>query len=134
MKLYLQVAILFLYSLLGELIKFVLHISIPGSIIGIALLFFSFKLGLIKPEDLHNVCQFLLDNLTILFVPAGVALINYYSAIRTVWPTLLVIVAICSIVTMISVGWSAQWAEKIIMKRPTQTASLLQAKEENIHE
>lgn len=134
MKLYLQVAILFLYSLLGELIKFVLHISIPGSIIGIALLFFSFKLGLIKPEDLHNVCQFLLDNLTILFVPAGVALINYYSAIRTVWPILLVIVAICSIVTMISVGWSAQWAEKIIMKRPKQTASLLQAEEENIHE
>lgn len=130
MKLYFQVAILFIFSIAGEAIKQLAHLPIPGSIVGILLLFLALKIGWIKPEDIHDVCQFLLDNLTILFVPAGVALMNYYDAIKNVWPILLLTVIFCSIMTMVSIGWITQWTEKFIMKRPT---SLLLEEEEELH-
>lgn len=56
----------------------------------------------------------MLNNLTILFVPAGVGLLDYFDDIATIWPILLGAVVVCSVVTMVVAGKTAEGVEAIV--------------------
>jgi holin-like protein len=58
----------------GEIVTRSLHIPIPGSIIGLVLLFILLAAGIIRLDWIEEVSNFLLDNMGILFVPFGVSL------------------------------------------------------------
>ena len=73
-KLFKELSLLFLYSIIGEGLRMFLHLPVPGSIIGIMLLFLSFQTKLLKPSAIEDTANFLLNQLTILFVPAGFGL------------------------------------------------------------
>lgn len=113
MKMFKELSLLLLYSIVGEGLRMFLHLPVPGSIIGIVLLFLSFQFKLIKPAVLEDTANFLLNHLTILFVPAGVGLMQYYGAIKYTWPILLGAVVICSLVSLIAVGKTAELVEGI---------------------
>ncbi|MEH7384154.1 CidA/LrgA family holin-like protein [Bacillus sp. JJ1521] len=78
-KIGIQVAILYLIYWLGTLIKGLLHTSIPGSIIGMILLFILLQTKVIKEKWLGDGAQFLLTYLALLFVPATVGIMDYLS-------------------------------------------------------
>ena len=69
---------------------------------------------LVNPERLGATGDFLLNNLTILFVPAGVGLLDYFDDIATIWPILLGAVVVCSVVTMVVAGKTAEGVEAIV--------------------
>lgn len=80
MKLFLicgQISILYFFYWVGTLIQAFLHISIPGSIIGMLLLFLFLQTNIIKENWLSSGANFLLTYLALLFVPATVGLIDY---------------------------------------------------------
>ena len=77
MKLYVQLMIIFTISLIGEGISTLFHLPIPGSIIGLLILFL--------------VGSFLLANMTILFLPPAVGIMDKFDVIQ---PYLLPIVLI----------------------------------------
>ncbi|MCC3358005.1 CidA/LrgA family protein [Bacillus sp. REN16] len=76
-KICIQIAILYLIYWVGTLIKGLLHTSIPGSIIGMILLFLLLQTKMIKEKWLGEGAQFLLTYLALLFVPATVGIIDY---------------------------------------------------------
>ncbi len=67
MKLYVQFMIILVFSFLGEAISTIFHLPIPGSIIGLILLFLALEFKLIRLRHIHTVGNFLLANMTILF-------------------------------------------------------------------
>ncbi|AZB43992.1 CidA/LrgA family protein [Bacillus sp. FJAT-42376] len=73
----LQTAVLFGFSLAGMLIQKLTHLKVPGSIIGMILLFALLRAGWVKTEWIREGSSFLLKNLTLLFVPGTVGLIQY---------------------------------------------------------
>lgn len=77
-----QIAILYLIYWLGTLIQGLLHTSIPGSIIGMILLFILLQTKIIKEKWLGDGAQFLLNILALLFVPATVGIIDYLSFLK----------------------------------------------------
>lgn len=77
-----QIAILYLIYWLGTLIQGLLHTSIPGSIIGMILLFILLQAKIIKEKWLGDGAQFLLNILALLFVPATVGIIDYLSFLK----------------------------------------------------
>lgn len=81
-KVCVQISILYLFYWLGTLIQNVLGTSIPGSIIGMLLLFLLLQLKIIKENWLSSGAQFLLTYLALLFVPATVGLIDYLPFFR----------------------------------------------------
>ena len=67
MKLYVQLMIIFSISLIGEGISYLFHLPIPGSIIGLILLFLALQFKIFRLRHVSMVGNFLLANMTILF-------------------------------------------------------------------
>lgn len=107
MKFFQEFFIIIFFSVLGEGIRIFAHLPIPGSILGILFLFLAFEMHLVDPEKIGATGDFLLNNLAILFVPAGVGLLEYFDDIASIWPVLLGAVVVCSIVTMVAAGKTA---------------------------
>ena len=82
MKLYVQFMIILVFSFLGEAISSIFHLPVPGSIIGLALLFLALEFKIIRLRHITLVGDFLLANMTILFLPAAVGIMEKFSDIR----------------------------------------------------
>ncbi|MEG1573462.1 MAG: CidA/LrgA family protein, partial [Bacteroidales bacterium] len=70
----LQCAVIFGCLAMGELIVYLTGIKLPSSIIGMLLLTFFLKIGVIKIKKVQKISDFLISNIGFFFVPPGVAL------------------------------------------------------------
>ena len=91
MKVYVQLMIIFMISLVGEGISSVFHLSVPGSIIGLVLLFLALQFKLLRLRHISMVGNFLLANMTILFLPPAVGIMD---KLQVIAPYLLPIILI----------------------------------------
>ena len=91
MKLYVQLMIIFMISLVGEGISSVFHLPVQGSIIGLVLLFLALQFKLLRLRHISMVGNFLLANMTILFLPPAVGIMDKFQVIA---PYLLPIILI----------------------------------------
>lgn len=78
-----QIGILFLVSLLGEWITQFLHLPVPGSVVGMILLFGLLCGGILKIGQIQQVSDFLLKHMAFFFVPVAVGLMNYWNIFYT---------------------------------------------------
>ena len=74
MKYYVQFMLICLFAVIGEAISTFFKLPIPGSIIGLFLLLIALQLKWIRLRHIHAVAEFLIANMTILFLPAGVGI------------------------------------------------------------
>ncbi|EHJ53093.1 CidA/LrgA family protein [Streptococcus macacae] len=81
MKYYVQLMIILLFSLIGELLSNSFRLPVPGSIIGLFCLFLALQFNWIRLRHINDVGQFLLANMTILFLPAAVGIMDKFSVI-----------------------------------------------------
>ena len=97
---------IFLFSLTGEVISALLSkmIAIPGSVIGMVLLFCALHFKWIKMEQVDEVGTWLTNNMGIFFVPAGVGLMSNFGVLANTWWQLLVIMAITTLLMIAFVG------------------------------
>ena len=100
MKLYVQLMIIFMISLVGEGISSVFHLPVPGSIIGLVLLFLALQFKLLRLRHISMVGNFLLANMTILFLPPAVGIMDKFQVIA---PYLLPIILIVLGATVLNV-------------------------------
>ena len=93
MKLYVQLMIIFSISLIGEGISYLFHLPIPGSIIGLILLFLALQFKIFRLRHVSMVGNFLLANMTILFLPPAVGIMDkFYVIAPYLLPIILIIV------------------------------------------
>lgn len=103
--------VLFFYCL-GELAAWLLNGFVPGSVIGMILLFAALCMKLVRPEKLKPVAVFLCNNMGLFFVPAGVGVINALDILSAYWEAVLVACAVSTIIVIIVVASLQQWFEK----------------------
>jgi holin-like protein len=101
LKLFREALIIFGIYLLGELISSLLHLPIPGNILGMIILFMLLCTKVVKVDNISNVTNFLLDHLSFFFIPAGVGLMTSMGIIKSTWWQLLVV---CISTTIIIIG------------------------------
>ena len=77
-KYYVQFMLICLFAVIGEAISTFFKLPIPGSIIGLFLLLIALQLKWIRLRHIHAVAEFLITNMTILFLPAGVGIMECY--------------------------------------------------------
>lgn len=112
MKLFKEFLLIISFTYLGEIASKVLHLPIPGSVIGMLLLFAALYFKVVKVDDVETVGTFLLDNLSILFLPAGVGIMVYFPVIKNHWLSLLIVVIITTALTMGVVGKVVQGVKR----------------------
>lgn len=98
--------------LTGELISKGCQIPIPGSVIGMVLLFVLLCVGIVKIEQIKELSDFLLDNLAFFFVPLGVGLLNSVGILQNNWWQIILIVIVTTIMVIVITGLTAQVLSK----------------------
>ncbi|AKN29592.1 LrgA [Clostridium carboxidivorans P7] len=116
MKLVRQLSIITAICFLGELIKLLFKLTIPGNVIGMILLLIFLCSGIIKVEMIEDVSKFLLDHLPFFFVPAGVGLIASVATIKNCWQYIILIIFISTIVVMAVTGVTIQLIKRRWLK------------------
>lgn len=112
MDIYKQLLYILSFSFLGEVLSKVFTLPIPGSVIGMLLLFLALQFKLLKLKDVETVGGFLLGNLSILFLPAGVGIMVYFPVIKDTWWLLLIISLLTTAFTIGFVGLIVQGVKR----------------------
>lgn len=97
MKYIYQFAIILLVSALGELLKYFIPLPIPASIYGLVLMLIALMTRIIKLEKIEATADFLLDIMTIVFIPGGVGLITAWEPIKAMLVPAMVIIIVTSV-------------------------------------
>ncbi|SFQ46507.1 holin-like protein [Desemzia incerta] len=118
MKIIKQLSWIFLFSLIGEVLSILIasFIAIPGSVIGLVLLFLALQLNVLKVEQVDEVGTWLTSNMGIFFVPAGVGLMTNFGVLADTWWQLLIIMVVTTILMMVFVGKVVQSIKGLMMK------------------
>jgi len=81
-------------QLVGELVATTWEIPFPGPVVGMVLMFAFLVIKGAVPEQLSQVSSALLNNLSLLFVPAGVGVMVHFELLGTdIWPLSVAVVA-----------------------------------------
>lgn len=104
--------IVLFFFVLGEFLGWLIQGFVPGSVIGMMLLFSALCLKIVKPERVKPVAKFLCDNMALFFVPAGVGIINALDILAEYWQAVLVACAVSTVIVIVVVASVQQWFEK----------------------
>ena len=112
MKLLKQLSVIAGFSIIGEIISYLLKelldIFIPGSLIGMIILFILLTTKVIKYDFVDDVGEFFVNNMGFFFVPVAVSIMNYFGILVPIWWKLLLIIIISFFLTFVSVGLSVK--------------------------
>lgn len=104
MDIYKEFMYILIFSVLGEMIAKTISLPFPGSVIGMLLLFLSLELKIIELKKIEKVGNFLLANLAILFIPAGVGIMTKFNLIKNIWLSFLLLNVITTIISLILIA------------------------------
>lgn len=107
-----QIAILWLFYFIGDLIVQWTGIVIPASIIGLLLLWICLMTGIVNVKLIQGGASFLITFLTLFFIPSTVGVIQYPELLSKAGILLVVAVTISSAFTFILTGKVSQFIEK----------------------
>lgn len=114
MKYIKQLLIILAFTLLGELLAYVLPLPIPAAIYGLVLLFLALCSGLLKPEMIAETARFLISAMSILFVAPTVGILSHWGVIA---PNLVPIIVIILVSTLLVFTVSGLVTKALLSKK-----------------
>lgn len=104
MKYLRQFGIILAVTCVGEILKYFIPLPIPGSIYGLVLMFVLLATKVLKLEYVKETGEFLIEIMSLMFIPAGVGLITSWKQIQPFLIPILVITLVSTFVVMIVTG------------------------------
>ena len=81
---------------------------IPPSLFGMMVLAFSLVSGWLNPHYLEATIAWIIRNMGVCFVPAGVGIMDHFELIKTDGPIMMAITIVTTFLLMFMVGWIFQ--------------------------
>ena len=103
--------ILFFYFL-GELLSILIKGFLPGSVIGMILLFLSLFFKILNPENVRSAATTITKNMAVFFVPAAVGLMAYGELVSKNLVAIVLAISVSTILTIITVALIQEQLEK----------------------
>ncbi|GGD35413.1 UPF0299 membrane protein YohJ [Franconibacter daqui] len=102
-------AFLLIYACLyaGNAIAALLPITIPGSIIGMLILFLLLSLQILPAKWVKPGCHVLIRYMALLFVPVGIGVMQYVDVLRAQFGPVVVSCFISTLLVFLVVSWSS---------------------------
>ncbi|HIW11104.1 MAG TPA: CidA/LrgA family protein [Candidatus Rikenella faecigallinarum] len=113
--------LLFFY-LLGLGVSLLIGGIIPGSVLGMVLLFIALALGWLKAERVSRIAELLIDNMVLFFLPAAVGLVTSVGLISANLVAILVAAAVSTVLIVAAVAVTQQRMEIRKRKRKIKAA------------
>ena len=89
---------------------------IPGSVIGMVLMFISLLTGLVKDHQIRTVATFLTDNMTMFFLPAFMGIMDLWGIIKMNIVAWVVVVVVSTIMVLLSTAFVQDGMERLLSK------------------
>lgn len=102
------VTLLLFCQLAGEVLVRLVRLPVPGPVLGMVFLFLYLLIRRHVPEAVERVSNRLLDHLSLLFVPAGVGVIQYAAQIEDAWMAILASIVGGTVVAIAVTAWILQ--------------------------
>jgi holin-like protein len=99
-----SLAVLLFCQLIGELTVLYFEIPVPGPVIGMLLLFIGLMIRGNIPQPLAQTANGLLEQLSLLFVPAGVGVMTHLTLLGNQWLPLTTSLVISTLLTIAVTG------------------------------
>lgn len=114
MKFLRQFMIILAISFVGEVLKYIIPLPIPASIYGLVILFVALETGLIKLSAVKDTAKFLIEIMPLMFIPAGVGLLDSWGVLQ---PVILPVAVITIVSTVIVMGVSGVVTQAVIRRQ-----------------
>src|SRR5665647_1733144 len=103
--------ILFFYFL-GELLSILIKGFLPGSVIGMILLFLSLFFKILDPSNVRSTATIITKNMAVFFVPAAVGLMAYWELVSNNFFAIVLSITVSTILTIVTVALIQEKMEK----------------------
>jgi len=103
--------ILFFYFV-GELLSLLINGFLPGSIVGMILLFLSLFFKILDPENVRSAATTITKNMAVFFVPAAVGLMAYAELVSQNAVAIVLAITVSTLLTIVSVALVQEKMEK----------------------
>ena len=100
MKYLRQFLVILLFSFVGELLHELIPLQIPASIYGLVLLFIALLAGWIRLSQVKEAAKFLIEIMPLMFIPAGVGLLESWGVLKPILLPVCVIMVISTILVL----------------------------------
>lgn len=110
-------SVLVVFYLIGLWIQQTFNLFIPGSIIGMLLLFSMLLFNIIDVRWIEEGVQFVIKHMILLFIPATVGLINYLDLFKGKGMLIIVAVLLSTIIVMSASAMTSNVLSKRVMSK-----------------
>lgn len=117
MRILRELLIIFSICLVGQFISELLPIPFPASVLSLVILLLLLISKVFKPHWIQNVSGFLLKNMAFFFIPAGVCIVEQYTALKGNILKLLLICLITTFFTFTASAYAVTGTIKLMEKR-----------------
>lgn len=111
MKYLRQFMVILLVSFVGELLKYAIPLPVPASIYGLVILFILLETGVLKLGAVKETAVFLIEIMPLMFIPAGVGLMESWSDLSSM---LIEVIVITLVSTVLVMGISGKVTELVL--------------------
>lgn len=116
MNIFIGLFIILAFLVIGNLLSALLGGFIPGSVIGMLLLFLSLLTGVIKDKWVRQAATFLTDNMMIFFMPAFMGIMDLWGVVKMdLWAWIAVLV-LTTILVMLASGLTQTFVERLVSR------------------
>ena len=105
--------ILLACQLIGEIVTRLFHWPVPGPVLGMVILFCGLLVRGHVPEEMSAVTGGLLQNLSLLFVPAGVGVMLHAQLLAENWVALSLALVLSAAITLVVTGLVMTWMARL---------------------
>lgn len=99
-----QFGVILLVTFIGELLNHFIMLPIPASIYGLVIMLIVLKFGIIKLHHVKHTAEFLIEIMSLMFVPAAVGLVNSWGVLREILLPLVIITVVTTVFVMAVTG------------------------------
>lgn len=104
MKFLKQFSIILFISFLGEILHMLIPLPVPASVYGLVLMLGALITGVLKLGQVRETATFLIEIMPVMFIPAGVGLMESWSSLQPVWLPVILITIVTTILVMAVTG------------------------------
>lgn len=111
MKMVKGIFFILLFYFVGECVSYLIKGFIPGSIVGMLLMFSALYFKFISPDNVKDVANVFTKNMAIFFIPAGAGLLTSFGVLSKFWTSIIVVCSISTVLVIIVVALVQQKME-----------------------
>ena len=104
MKFLKQFSIILFISFLGEILHTLIPLPVPASVYGLVLMLAALVTGILKLGQVRETAAFLIEIMPVMFIPAGVGLMESWSSLQPVWLPVILITIVTTVLVMVVTG------------------------------